>query len=47
VNDVTLGNNLDAALGVNCASPVTYICTARVGFDGPTGWGSPKGVGAF
>jgi subtilase family serine protease len=41
VNDVTEGNNLDANLGVTCASSVKYICTARVGFDGPTGWGTP------
>lgn len=47
VNDVTLGNNLDSKLGVNCASTVHYICYARVGFDGPTGWGTPSGVGAF
>lgn len=47
VYDVTLGNNLDANLGVTCASTVHYICYARVGFDGPTGWGSPKGIGAF
>jgi hypothetical protein len=47
LHDVTTGNNLDPKLGVNCASPVKYICTARVGFDGPTGWGTPKGLGAF
>jgi subtilase family serine protease len=47
VNDVTLGNNLDANIGVTCASGVQYICTARAGFDGPTGWGSPNGLGAF
>jgi subtilase family serine protease len=47
VNDVTSGNNLDAGLGVTCASSVPYICTARVGFDGPTGWGTPEGVEAF
>ncbi len=45
--DAVRGNNLDPHLGVVCASPVKYICTARVGFDGPTGWGSPKGLGAF
>ncbi|HVN70212.1 MAG TPA: S8 family serine peptidase [Candidatus Binatia bacterium] len=45
--DVTSGNNLDAYLGVNCASAVKYICTARVGFDGPTGLGTPNGIGAF
>ncbi len=24
-----------------------YLCTARVGYDGPTGLGSPNGIGAF
>ncbi|MGA8576179.1 MAG: S8 family serine peptidase [Candidatus Cybelea sp.] len=47
VYDVITGNNIDPAIGVNCASSVKYICYARVGFDGPTGWGTPKGVGAF
>lgn len=45
--DVLKGNNLDPARGVNCASPVQYICTARAGYDGPTGLGTPHGVGAF
>jgi subtilase family serine protease len=47
VNDVLQGNNIDPGLGVVCASSVPYICTARTGFDGPTGWGTPNGVGAF
>jgi Subtilase family len=47
VYDVTVGNNVDPSLGVTCASPVKYICTARAGFDGPTGWGTPAGVGGF
>jgi hypothetical protein len=47
INDVKLGNNVDPAIGVTCASPIHYICYARAGFDGPTGWGSPKGIGAF
>ncbi len=25
----------------------SYLCTAKVGYDGPTGWGSPDGTGAF
>ncbi len=45
--DVTQGNNIDPNLGVHCASLVKYICTARTGFDGPTGLGTPKGIGAF
>ncbi len=47
VYDVTKGNNVDSNLGINCASSVHYICTAVFGFDGPTGWGTPKGTGAF
>lgn len=47
VNDVKTGNNISARLGITCASKVKYICTARPGFDGPTGWGTPKGIGAF
>jgi subtilase family serine protease len=45
--DVTLGNNVDPKIGVTCASSIHYICYARTGFDGPTGWGTPKGIGAF
>jgi len=47
INDVIKGNNIDPHLGVNCASRVKYICHARAGFDGPTGWGTPYGVGAL
>jgi len=25
----------------------TYYCTAATGYDGPTGWGTPHGTGAF
>jgi subtilase family serine protease len=39
LNDVTSGSN------GNC-SP-SQLCTARVGWDGPTGLGTPNGVGAF
>ena len=47
INDVIKGNNIDPHLGVNCASSVKYICFARAGFDGPTGWGTPYGIGAL
>ncbi|HVR46964.1 MAG TPA: S8 family serine peptidase [Candidatus Binatia bacterium] len=47
MSDVTVGNNIDPGVGVTCASTIHYICYARIGFDGPTGWGSPKGLGAF
>lgn len=39
MNDVTSGGN------GTCST--TRWCTARRGWDGPTGWGTPKGVGAF
>ncbi|MEI7594002.1 MAG: peptidase S8 [Actinomycetes bacterium] len=38
LNDVTTGSN------GTCA---TYICDGKVGFDGPSGTGTPKGIGAF
>ncbi|MFG2553063.1 peptidase S8 [Streptomyces sp. NPDC048581] len=39
LNDVTSGNN------GTCST--SYFCTARSGYDGPTGWGTPQGVAAF
>jgi hypothetical protein len=39
LNDVTSGSN------GKCGG--TYFCTSAVGFDGPTGNGTPKGVVAF
>ncbi|MET9456433.1 S53 family peptidase [Streptomyces canus] len=39
LNDVTSGNN------GSCST--SYFCTATSGYDGPTGWGTPKGVSAF
>ncbi|MFF4630423.1 S53 family peptidase [Streptomyces griseorubiginosus] len=39
LNDVTSGNN------GTCTT--SYFCTARTGYDGPTGWGTPEGVSAF
>ncbi|MFI1566062.1 peptidase S8 [Streptomyces sp. NPDC020490] len=39
LNDVTSGNN------GSCST--AYLCTARSGYDGPTGWGTPEGVSAF
>ena len=38
LHDVTTGNN-----GI-CGS---YLCTAVGGYDGPTGLGTPSGIGAF
>jgi subtilase family serine protease len=39
LNDVTSGSN-------GTCTP-KYLCKARVGYDGPTGWGTPDGLGAF
>jgi hypothetical protein len=39
LNDVTTGNN-------GSCSPA-YLCTAKTGYDGPTGLGTPNGVSAF
>ncbi|MGY6020672.1 S53 family peptidase [Streptomyces spinosirectus] len=39
LNDVTSGSN------GTCGT--AYFCTAGSGYDGPTGWGTPEGVGAF
>ena len=39
LNDVTAGNN-------GSCSPA-YLCTAEIGYDGPTGLGTPNGVAAF
>ncbi|HEY3676709.1 MAG TPA: S53 family peptidase [Candidatus Tumulicola sp.] len=39
LNDITSGSN-------GTCSP-DYLCTGEVGYDGPTGWGTPNGLGAF
>ena len=39
LNDVTSGDN-------GSCSPA-YLCTAGAGYDGPTGLGTPNGIGAF
>jgi hypothetical protein len=41
LNDITSGTNGD------CGSPRNYLCNARKGYDGPTGLGTPHGIGAF
>ena len=41
LNDVTSGSN------GNCPSQYKYICNAGVGYDGPTGWGTPNEVSAY
>jgi hypothetical protein len=41
-NDVTAGPTNGP-----CQLPYLYICVPGPGYDGPTGWGTPNGVGAF
>jgi hypothetical protein len=43
LNDITTGNNNPNHL--TCA--MAYICNAGPGYDGPTGMGTPNGVGAL
>jgi subtilase family serine protease len=44
--DVTAGNN-DTATGTGAECGHDYLCTAKKGFDAPTGLGTPDGTGAF
>jgi subtilase family serine protease len=37
----------DVTTGSNGSCPTSQWCTARTGWDGPTGWGTPRGVAAF
>lgn len=41
LHDVTVGND------GRCKRNSPYLCTARLGYDGPTGNGSPNGLTAF
>jgi subtilase family serine protease len=41
LNDITNGSN------GTCPLATPYFCTAEVGYSGPTGNGTPNGVGAF
>lgn len=43
LNDVVGGSN--ATVDQNCGGD--YLCVAKKGYDGPTGWGTPAGAGAF
>ena len=46
--DPNQGSDLhDVMTGSNGSCSPSYLCTARVGFDGPTGLGTPNGVCAF
>ena len=42
----TAGLN-DVTSGSDGTCTVTYLCTAGPGYDGPTGLGTPNGIGAF
>jgi hypothetical protein len=44
--DVTTGNNDPAGTG-GASCDFDYLCTARKGYDAPTGLGTPDGLGAF
>ena len=37
----------DVTTGSNGWCGGSYLCTARPGYDGPTGWGTPDGIGGF
>jgi len=41
------GGVYDVTSGSNGSCPTPRWCTARRGWDGPTGWGTPKGTSAF
>ncbi len=37
----------DITSGFNAYGCGSYLCAARPGYDAPTGWGTPNGIGAF
>jgi len=37
----------DVTYGSNGSCPTSRWCNGHYGWDGPTGWGTPKGVTAF
>ena len=41
------GSFFDITSGSNGSCPTSQWCTARVGWDGPTGLGTPNGTGGF
>jgi hypothetical protein len=43
--DVTSGFEGTSGATADCGG--SYLCTAARGYDGPTGWGTPDGIGAF
>jgi subtilase family serine protease len=41
------GDLFDVTSGADGSCSPAYLCTAEAGYDGPTGWGTPDGIGAF
>src|SRR5580704_3537033 len=41
------GNLYDVTTGSNGSCSSSLLCTAKTGYDGPTGWGTPDGLTAF
>lgn len=41
------GSLYDVVSGSNGSCPTPYLCTGTIGYDGPTGIGSPNGIAAF
>ena len=41
------GELYDVTSGSDGSCGGSFLCTAKVGYDGPTGWGTPDGTGAF
>jgi subtilase family serine protease len=37
----------DVTSGSNGTCSPAYLCTGEPGYDGPTGWGTPNGIGAY
>lgn len=46
-HDITSGTNSRKGVTYVCPASFSYICKARAGYDGPTGWGTPNGLGAL
>jgi subtilase family serine protease len=42
-----LSSLFDVTVGSNGSCSNSYLCTAKTGYDGPTGNGTPNGTGAF
>jgi hypothetical protein len=40
-------NLFDVTSGADGSCSPAYLCTGEVGYDGPTGWGTPDGTAAF